>query len=190
MRRRRISAARITEDTLSLKPDIYMFEDLCEGVFTYIDERYRGAFKIEREFALHGDVCICKDAICYFVRLLLNELFGRTLLYVSCGQRIDQTFYLSFSYDASIEISSETAIKLLTYSKFAKTKFECREEGDRMTIYLSMPFEDASFEMVYTPLPYNRFLYALHDIDLPERIDREAVHPDGPLWHLPSDKKK
>lgn len=190
MRRRHISRAALTEGNLDLEPQIYMFEDLCEGVFTYIDERYRGSFRIERAYTLHGDVFICKDAICYFIRLLLNELFGRTLLYISCGQRYDKNFYLSFTYDASVSISTDASIRMLTYAKYAKARVESIEtEDNTVTVYLLMPYRDASFEMVYTPLPFNRFLYALHDIELPERIDREAVHPDGPLWHLPKDKK-
>ncbi len=183
MRRRRISFASITEQRMDLSVQTYMFEDLCNGVFTYIEDRYRGSFRIEPGCSLSGDVRICKDALCYCIRLLLNELFGRTLLYVSYGTSVDNAFYLSFTYDVNTPISEKARLDLLVYAKYAKVSFDYIEKDGCATIYLLMPIVKSSIECVYEPKPFNLFLYALHDIELPEKIDREAVHPDGAIWY-------
>ncbi len=187
MRRKRISFSSITDQNLDLSVKTYMFEDLYAGVFTYIEDRYRGSFKIEQGCALSGDVSVCKDALCYFIRLLLNELFGRTLLYISYGVSDDNAFYLSFTYDVNTSISQSASLNLLTYAKYARATFDYIEKDGCATIYLLMPAKKPSIEFVYKPMPYNVFLYALNDIELPEAIDREAVHPDGPLWHTAED---
>ena len=184
MRRKRISFSSITERNLDLSLKIYKFEDVYQGVFTYIEDRYRGSFKIEPGCSLSGDVSICKDALCYFIRLLLNELFGRTLLYISYGVSDDNAFYLSFTYDMHTPISQNASLNLLTYAKYAGATFDYIEKDDCATIYLLMPFKEPSIKFVYQPTPYNAFLYTLHDIELPEDIDREAVHPDKQIWYV------
>ena len=76
MKKKRIRVPLLSEDTLTLKPALHFFDDLRAGVLTYISERYRGAFQIEESETLSGYVTVAHDALCFFVRLLLNDLFG------------------------------------------------------------------------------------------------------------------
>ena len=183
MKRRRIRTAVLSEDTLSLAPKLHFFDDLRAGVLTYIEERYRGAFQIEENETLSGYVTVAHDALCYFVRLLLNDLFGKTMLRISCGQRANEhIFYLRFSYDKSVEIPEKERYRLLTYAKYAKTKLEYEETETDAIITLTMAAQSSLFHCVYTPSPINDFFLALSDIELNEDEDQNAVIIGSPLW--------
>lgn len=188
MKRGRVRIPLLSEDTLRLKSELYLFDDVHAGVLTYISERYRGAFQMEESEARGGYVCICKDALCFFVRLLLNELFGRTLLRISYGQKSNDAFYLRFIYDKNAQIPEKNRYRLLSYAKLSKANFEYEETETDAVITLSMPFQSALFERVYAPKYANDFFYALCDIELEESEDRDGVKMQGPMWNLPKSK--
>lgn len=188
MKRSRIRTPLLSEESLSLKSAFYLFDEVRAGVLTYISERYRGSFQMQESCTLSGYVCICKDALCFFVRLLLNDLFGRSLLRIAYGQRNSEAFYLSFTYEKGVPIPENERYRLLTYAKLAKTNFEYGETETDATITLSMPFRTSLFECVYAPKLANPFFYALSDIELAESEDREAVEMKGPMWGF--DKKR
>ena len=188
MKRKHIRTSLLSEDTLRLESEIYLFDEVRTGVLSYISERYRGSFQMEEGFAKGGYVCVCKDALCFFVRLLLNELFGRTLLRISFGQRENDAFYLQFSYDKSIEIPETNRYRLLYYAKFSKAKFEYKETETDAVITLAMPFQSSAFTYVYEPKIANAFFYALCDIDLEEDEDRGGVKTQGSMWNIPESK--
>ena len=187
MKRKRVHTPLLSENTLHLRSEIYMFDDIREGILTYINERYLGAFQMEESFALSGYVCVCKDALCFFVRLLLNDLFGRSLLRISYGQRTDKVFYLRFTYDKTVQISEQERYRLLSYAKLSKVNFEYEENDTDAVITLAMPFRTALFEGVYAPKFANAFFYALSDIELDEDEDRKSVKMQGLMWNF--DKK-
>lgn len=188
MKRGRIHTPLLSEDTLRLTSELYLFDEVHAGVLSYISERYRGSFQIEESVTRSGYVCICKDALCFFVRLLLNELFGRTLLRISYGQKESDAFYLRFTYDKSAEIPEKNRYKLLTYAKFSKAAFEYAETETDAIITLSMPFQSSLFERVYAPKFANVFFYALSDIELSEKEDRGGVEMQGPMWNIQKSK--
>ena len=184
MKKKRIRVPLLSEDTLTLKPALHFFDDLRAGVLAYISERYRGAFQIEESETLSGYVTVAHDALCFFVRLLLNDLFGKTLLRISCGQRSKaEIFYLRFAYDKSVEIPEKERYRLLTYAKYAKVGFEYEETETDAIITLTMPSQSSLFQCVYVPAPVNDFFLALSDIELSESEDRGAVNSDGPVWN-------
>lgn len=189
MKRSRIRTPLLSEDSLSLKAAIYLFDEVRAGVLTYISERYRGSFQMEESHALGGYVCVCKDALCFFVRLLLNNLFGRTLLRISYGQHRDDAFYLRFTYDKGVPIPEKERYRLLTYAKLSKTSLEYNETETDASITLSMPYQSSLFECVYAPKFANPFFYALSDIELDESEDREAVEMKGPMWGFDAKRK-
>ena len=190
MRRKRIRIPLLSEDTLDLSSTLYMFDEMRAGILTYIGERYRGSFVIEEGAALSGYVFASKDALCFFVRLLLNDLFGRTLLRIGYGQRIDKVFYISFSYDKNVEIPENEKYRLLRYAKFSKAKLEYKETETEAVMTLVFPFYSALFEAVYAPSHANPFFYALNDIELDENEDREGVTPHGDVWNIELKRKQ
>lgn len=184
MKRKRIRNPLLSEETLDLSSSLYLFDEVRAGVLTYIEERYRGSFKMEEGAALSGYVFVSKDALCFFIRLLLNDLFGRTLLRIGYGQRIDKVFYLSFTYDKNVEIPDTEKYRLLRYAKLSKAKLEYKEDETDATMMLTFPFYSALFEAVYAPKHANPFFYALNDIELDESEDREGVNPNGEVWNI------
>jgi hypothetical protein len=184
MRRKRIRIPLLSEETLDLSSSLYMFDEVRAGILTYIEERYRGSFVMEEGAALSGYVFVSKDALCFFIRLLLNDLFGRTLLRIGYGQRIDKVFYLSFTYDKSTQIPQAEKYRLLRYAKLSKAKLEYKENETEATMTLVFPFYSALFQAVYAPKHANPFFYALNDIELDEAEDREGVNPSGEMWNI------
>jgi hypothetical protein len=183
MKKKRIRAPLLSEDTLSLKPSLHFFDDLRTGILEYISERYRGAFQIEETKVLSGYVTVAHDALCFFIRLLLNDLFGKTLLRISYGQRSKaEIFYLRFAYDKNVEISEKERYRLLWYAKYAKVGFEYEETETDAIITLTMPSQSSLFQCVYVPSPVNGFFLALSDIELSESEDRGAVITGAPSW--------
>ena len=181
MKRSRIRPPLLSEDTLRMRSELYLFDEVHAGIFAYISELYRGSFTIEESRSRSGYVCICKDALCYFVRLLLNDLFGRALLRISYGQKNNHAFYLRFAYDKSAEIPEKNRYRLLYYAKFSKVDFEYDENETDAIITLSLPFQSSLFECVYTPKFANPFFYALCDIELEKNEDRDAVKIQNPM---------
>lgn len=186
MKRRRIPL--LAEETLSLSTSLYLFDEVQTGILTYISERYRGSFQIEESNIRSGYVCVSKDALCFFVRLLLNEIFGRSLLRISYGQKNSNAFYLRFAYDKNVEISEKNRYRLLSYAKFAKVSFEYEETEAEAVITLAMPFQSSLFERVYAPRLANIFFYALSDIELDESEDKNSVETQGPMWNINKSK--
>ncbi len=189
MKRSRIRTPLLSEASLSLKSKLYLFDELRAGVLTYISERYRGTFQMEESHALGGYVYVCKDALCFFIRLLLNNIFGRSLLRISYGQHSKDAFYLRFTYDKSVLIPENERYRLLTYAKLSKTSFEYSENETDATITLSMPFQSSLFECVYAPKLANPFFYALSDIEFDEGEDRGAVKMQGRMWGFDTKSK-
>jgi hypothetical protein len=186
MKRRRIPL--LSEETLRLSSDLYLFDEVHAGILTYISERYLGSFQIEESNIRSGYVCVSKDALCFFVRLLLNELFGRSLLRISYGQKNHDAFYLRFAYDKSVQIPEKNRYRLLSYAKFAKVGFEYEETETDAVITLAMPFQSSLFERVYAPKIANVFFYALSDIELDESEDKNSVKMQGPMWNVQKSK--
>lgn len=186
MKRRRIPL--LAEETLSLSTSLYLFDEVQTGILTYISERYRGSFQIEESNIRSGYVCVSKDALCFFVRLLLNEIFGRSLLRISYGQKNNSAFYLRFAYDKIVEIPKKNRYRLLSYAKFAKVSFEYEETDTEAVITLAMPFQSSLFERVYVPKLANVFFYALSDIELDESEDKNGVKTQGPMWNVQKSK--
>ena len=184
MKRGRVRIPLLSEDTLHLSPDLYLFDELRAGILSYISERYLGSFVIEEGAALDGYVYVAKEPLCFFVRLLLNDLFGKTLLRASYGQTPEHAFYLRFCYDKGVQISDEERFRLLRYASLAKVEFRYEENETEAEIRLLMPFHSTLFESVYMPMPANQFFISLIEIELDEKEDRDAVKPDGDFWNL------
>lgn len=178
MKRRRMRPALHSEEALDLRWDLYLFDEVRDGIFQYISERYLGAFLVEEGLSLSGYVCVCKEALCYFIRTLLNDIFGRSVLRITYGQRIDKMFYLRFTYDKSVPISTDEKYKLLVYAKRSKARLEYAEEDDDAVITLAFPYQSALFERVYATSPFNQFFLSMCDIVLKKEEDRESVN-DG-----------
>lgn len=182
MKRRRIPLGAISDEMLTLKPKLHFFDDLRDGIITYISERYLGAFVIEEGKALSGYVSVAHDALCYFVRLLLNDLFGQTLLRISYGQLMDEhAFFLRFTYDKSVVISEKERYKLLYYAKYSKAKLDYEETETDAIMTLKMPSRTSLFHCVYTPLAVNYFFMTLSDIYIEGEEEKNCVIHAGPL---------
>ncbi len=123
---RKVSSTQYTDFhlyTLETKRIIQDVKDFLDGYFPTL----ASVELLEFEY---GYATVAPDGLAYFMKTLLIEIYGRSMLKISAGAK-KKSFTVSLSFDKSLQLSEEAITRLSSAAEKSGFKMElCTQSGE------------------------------------------------------------
>ena len=122
--------------------------DVLNSTQRFFDNNFRGSVMTENTPELFGYAEASVDGIAYFFKLLLNMVFGESVLRVNMD-KADGKFFIKTKWRHSRDISESDLFELENTARISGFTFEFSKDGDFDRIYISTPLKIMSYFPVY-----------------------------------------
>ena len=126
---------------------VYVF-DVFEATDEFFDDNFRGAITLENKITKEGFVHVSPDGFAFFHKLLLNAIFGESVVHMKMSSE-DGVFKVQSNWKIYNKISDADLALLRSTAELSGFKMTLSEEGEIGTLTLETPIKKTPQLAIY-----------------------------------------
>lgn len=150
MRNRRKPNLRLISETIPdgfISKPVFVF-DVFEATDEFLDENFRGAITVDSELTCDGYVHISPDGFAFFHKVLLNAIFGESVVHMKMSTDAG-IFKVQSSWKIYNKISHADLALLRSTAELSGFKMTLSEEGEFGNLTLEVPIKKSPTLAIY-----------------------------------------